>query len=132
MNRIFRRAVAFYVDALIFSIPAYWIYSTIFFKTVEDSHSRFGDFKVLLVQILSYILYFTVCEFFFRKTIGKSLFKYRVEAKGEKISFIQVLMRSFYRIVPINQISFLFNDEKVFWHERWSKIYTIKKNDVID
>ncbi|NVN18048.1 hypothetical protein GUA46_06830 [Muricauda sp. HICW] len=128
MNDIFRRAIAFYVDALIFSIPAYLIYSTIFFKTANNLQSRFDDSKVLLAQIVSYIVYFTVCEFFFKSTIGKSLFKFKVQGKNDKINLLQVLVRSLSRIVPINQISFLFNDEKIFWHEKWSNVYTVKRS----
>ncbi|WP_306013945.1 MULTISPECIES: RDD family protein [unclassified Allomuricauda] len=128
MNDIIRRAVAFYVDALIFSIPAYFVYSTIFFKTANNPQSRFDDSKVLLVQIISYIIYFTVCEFFFKSTLGKSLFRFKIKGENNEINLLQVLVRSLARIIPVNQISFLFNDKKIFWHEKWSNLYTVKRS----
>lgn len=127
MKNIIQRGFAFYIDALIFSFPAFLFYKTIFLNINGSSYSRYDDYKPLFIQIICSIIYFTLCEYFFKTTLGKWLFNFEVIKKDSSIRIINVLKRSFFRIIPINQISFLFNDEQIFWHERWSRIYTVKK-----
>lgn len=130
MTNIFKRFVAFYIDTIVISIISLSFVFVIKVDNdfVEELMQIIAKFTMLKYQLIVYLVYFTFCEFFFKSTLGKSLFKFKVQGKSDKINLLQVSVRSLSRIVPINQISFLFNDEKIFWHEKWSNVYTVKRS----
>ncbi len=70
----------------------------------------------LALQIVTYILffgtyvaYYSIMEIKFQKTVGKFLTKTKVvKMNGEKAENIDIIARSFYRLIPFDRLSFLF------------------------
>ncbi len=73
---------------------------------------------VLQISLLtSMVIYYTLMEFAFGKTVGKFFTKTRVIATdGNRLSVVKCIIRSVCRIIPIDFISgFIFNGS--FWHD---------------
>lgn len=74
---------------------------------------------VWVIMILFPIVYYFFSEMFFRQTIGKVLTNtYLASANGQKAGFAKVLGRSFCRLIPFDNFSFLVDEGK--WHDRFS------------
>jgi uncharacterized RDD family membrane protein YckC len=72
------------------------------------------------VATLGIVVYYLFFEGLFAVTPGKLLTRTRVvDARGGKPRFLQILGRTFSRLVPFEPFSF-FNNPAVGWHDRWS------------
>jgi uncharacterized RDD family membrane protein YckC len=73
-----------------------------------------------IYSILLYVFYHTLFEHFLGKTPGKFLSKTHVlTVDGQKPTFLNLLGRNFCRLIPFDNISFLFS--KQGWHDEFSK-----------
>ena len=110
------RATNYLIDFSIIIIL--WIGITIVFR---NSNTEVSDFYFLM------FLYYLILELFFRQTIGKMITKTIVVKKdGKRANFLNILIRSFLRLIPIDNISYLFGTERGF-HDVLSSTKLIKK-----
>ena len=78
-----------------------------------------------------FFLYYTIFESLTGKTLGKYLTKTKVvNPDGKKPVWTRVLLRSLCRLIPLDQISFLF-DFKSGWHDTLSKTIVIEEKQVV-
>jgi uncharacterized RDD family membrane protein YckC len=79
-----------------------------------------------LFSLFLFALYYLICEGSLKgKTFGKYLTKTRaVNTDGSGMDMSTVVKRSFSRIVPLEQFSFL-GSEPTGWHDRWSNTMVI-------
>jgi len=130
-NTNVRRFLAFYIDALIITFLAF-IFLYFFDKkgpTIEcEKIICWNPVRIVIFQLLFYFIYFTFMEFYFFYTIGKKIFGFNISNKKNK--FLNVVLRTLIRLIPINLISFLFDRCNFFWHEKWTNIYTQKTKPI--
>ncbi|MGY6648750.1 RDD family protein [Wenyingzhuangia sp. IMCC45574] len=112
MNYLIRRFAAFYVDTFFVS----FIVSPIIRKAELGAYSTNTFVIIVVVQTL----YFWLSEYFSDRTLGKKLFKLRVDFVGGK-SITKVLIRSLLRFVPFEAFSIFFSKERTMWHDKFSK-----------
>ncbi|WP_409557904.1 RDD family protein [Allomuricauda sp. MMSF_3364] len=129
---IVRRLISFYIDLIIVSIISllYLFFIDVNGPFVQNKGFPFWDAnRIWVFQLIVYFLYFLLLEYFLGYTFGKKILNLRISTNvSQNPKFFKVLFRTFIRILPINPISFLFNAEKRFWHEKWSNVYTVKKS----
>ena len=91
-----------------------------------------GVFRLSLLYVLQnynyvlitvYFLYFLFSEYFFRKTLGKKIF--RLKVISEKNKFSQYLIRSFSRLIPIDFVFIFFTKNQTF-HDIISKTKVVE------
>lgn len=141
MKDLILRGFAFYVDSLfvgLLTFISFFGYHYIL-GDVDFVMKEFHSSQLLSYYFFSYFLYFIFNEYFFFTTIGKKIFKFKVIFKYNKSAnnrLIAVFLRTFIRYVPLNQISFIFDKNNLFWHERWTytctcsaKLQTSKSNN---
>ena len=130
MKNVILRGIAFYLDALIFSILTVLLFllNHYFSADLPEQLDNFRFFSLLIYHLISYSIYFVLSEYFFCTTLGKKILGFRVELNKSNSSslLVKILIRTFTRIIPINPISFMFNEDQIFWHETWSGIKTQK------
>lgn len=127
--KYFRRSLAFYIDTFFITLFVF-IYLLVFDKkgpTIEcDKVLCWNSSRILIYQLLFYFIYFLLMEYFFSYTIGKQILGFSVYKEKEKNLFIRILIRTLIRLIPLNIIFFWFDKNHYFWHEKWTKCYTIK------
>ena len=79
---------------------------------------------VYTIAILDYIIYYTLCEKFFRgHTLGKLITGTRaIRTDGEELTFKNALLRSLSRAVPFE----VFSGFGVPWHDAWTDTMVVK------
>jgi uncharacterized RDD family membrane protein YckC len=82
-------------------------------------------FVALLVGILNYIVYYTICEKLFRGyTLGKLITGTRaIRQDGNELTFKDALLRSLSRLVPFEVFS---GFNTLTWHDSWTDTMVIK------
>jgi len=92
----------------------------------------FTDKDALFVNNYVYIflvirtIYYIIFEYYFFRTIGKTITKTKVRTiDGDIPTFQNIAGRSFCRLIPFNAISFLFGTG---WHDSISKTCVIKES----
>ena len=79
----------------------------------------------LIPFIFAYYLFF---EGIFKTTLGKIITKTKIiRSNGDPIAFTDVLIRTSCRLVPMEQLSFLFG-KKVVWHDSVSDTRLVNIN----
>ncbi|NQY29048.1 MAG: RDD family protein [Flavobacteriaceae bacterium] len=126
MRLLLLRFFAFYIDSLVFSIITVLIFVLhhLFLGDLVETFEDFRSFDLLIYYFVSYLCYFIFSEYYFSTTLGKKIFGFRIEANKNKNFFIKIVIRTFLRVIPINPISYFFNEEKKCWHEIFSKTFT--------
>ncbi|UOY08637.1 RDD family protein [Muricauda sp. SCSIO 64092] len=131
-KNIARRCIAFYLDLVVVSIIAL-LYLFIFDDKgpFDDSTNYTWDVdRVWFFQLGAYLNYFFFFEYFFGYTIGKRVFRFEaIPQKNGKNMVLRVVFRTILRLIPINPFSYLFDKRRLFWHELWPNIYTLKKDE---
>lgn len=126
----FRRALAFYIDNIIICLITL-IYLFFLDKkgpTLDcDNFICWNTRRIFSFQILFYCLYFLILEFFLKLTVGKKILGFYVFDKKNQAYFSRILIRTILRLIPLDLISFLFDKEGQFWHEKFTKIFTKEK-----
>lgn len=130
MKNIILRGIALYIDTAFIALGTVLLF-ILYHLAIGDLNTQvedFTSFNLFKYYFVSYFSYFLILEFFLNTTIGKRIFGFKIECfkKGKTKKGLSVLLRSFFRIIPFNQISFLFNKKKVFWHESISSTRTAK------
>jgi hypothetical protein len=67
-------------------------------------------------------------EFFLQFTLGKKILGFYVSGEKNKTFFWRILMRTILRVIPLNLVSFIFDKQNIFWHEKIVKVYTMQKD----
>lgn len=122
----FTRFLNFIIDSICLSI-VYVVLIFIFglFLTVSIENEVLLSVFAILIFIASDVLYYSVLEIKFQKTVGKFITKTKVvKITGEKPDNSEIIARSFYRLVPFDRISFLFFRNGI--HDYLSKTKVVK------
>jgi uncharacterized RDD family membrane protein YckC len=77
---------------------------------------------LLVLMVFSFVLYFSVMEFKFQKTLGKFITKTKVVTLKGKIN--DIMRRTFCRLIPFDRLSFLFMENGI--HDGLSNTRVIK------
>lgn len=76
------------------------------------------------------MIYYLFFEGLFGRTIGKIVTgSVVVDENGLKPSFKIIFIRTLYRLIPFEALSFLSKSAK-FWHDSFSKTYVVEKKDL--
>ncbi|MBK8496627.1 MAG: RDD family protein [Chitinophagaceae bacterium] len=99
-----------------------------FLDNLADSESNWTIGMILvglLVGILNYIVYYTICEKLFRGyTLGKLITGTRaIRQDGNELTFKDALLRSLSRLVPFEVFS---GFNTLTWHDSWTETMVIK------
>jgi len=118
MNKIDKgvRATNYFIDLFV-------IYAICFVIILLDR--SLIDFLFLFYIIM--FLYYFLMELFTKQTLGKMITKTKVVHKdGSSANWLKILMRSFWRLIPFDSISYLFGTE-VGMHDKLSTTRLIKQ-----
>ncbi len=84
------------------------------------NHIYFNLLGQVIVNFFVLFLYFLILEGLFSRTAGKLFTKTQViNLKGNKPTSKQILIRSLTRMIPLEQLSFVFFDTG--WHDKLSE-----------
>jgi uncharacterized RDD family membrane protein YckC len=119
MKLIVRRIIAFYLDAF-FVLIMFGLFVLIIYL-IDDTI----DLSLIGIPLYGYyltvlIFYFFLVEFFFEVTLAKKIVGVKVKCIEEK-SFSMFFFRTIIRFIPLDAISFLFNNKNDLWHDTLSK-----------
>ena len=122
---LFRRFIAFYIDALFVTILLVFVH-LIYFRmngitNLEDMEQS-SDI-LLILQFVGYFIYCFICETIFKTTIGKRLLKLVIIGINDdkKRRLFQILKRTIFRLIPFEPLSIFLNEEREMWHDKISK-----------
>ncbi len=126
MVYLIRRFGSAYFDALliaIFNVILYVSYSLLLGNSISQIEGPSANYWLKL-EIVSMILYYSIFEFLFKRTIGKMLFQMKVEGISENkglIRMIQILKRTLARFIPFEPFSIFFSEDRIMWHDNFSR-----------
>ena len=132
MRIILLRGVALYIDGFFVAILTIFSFAIhhYFLNDLTEQLENYHSFSLLSYYVISYCSYFVFCEYFFLTTIGKRILKFNIviERADSLKLLVRIVIRTIIRFFPLNPISFLFSEKKLFWHEILSSTRTVKKN----
>ena len=118
------RFINFIIDTFIWFILVF-IFSfivTIFIQTTDEVSLQIIYYFVLLGTFFGY---YAIMEIRFQKTVGKFITKTKVvKMNGSKPETSDIITRTLYRFIPMDQISFLFVKNGI--HDYLSKTKVVK------
>ena len=130
MTYLIRRFASAYIDALVvmFLILIYKILTAVFKgQALYNIDSPSADYWLVL-QLIFLFIYYLTSEFFFNRTIGKMIFKFRITGleKSLKAKLLkQVLLRTISRFIPFEPFSILLDERRIMWHDKISKTMVV-------
>jgi uncharacterized RDD family membrane protein YckC len=79
--------------------------------------------NLVIIQLIVYLIYFIFSDYFFYRTLGKILLKFKIIGfQSNGISrFKQVLIRNLVKLIPIEPFSIFLDEEHRMWHDMASK-----------
>lgn len=93
------------------------------FDNLQEGETISLEFTVLPIIFLYYVVF----EGIFKTTIGKLITRTKIiRLDNEKVNFIDILLRTLCRFIPLEQLSFL-SEKSVGWHDRISETRIITK-----
>jgi len=119
IKRFFASLIDFYFVGFLVTIPAFLFWS----KLINESRIELYIIIYQFICVLVYILYWYILEKYYHTTLGKKLLKLQV-IDNEKSNF---LIRSIFKFVPLDVISFLFTKDGKFWHDIFSHTEVVEK-----
>ena len=120
IKRILAALIDLYFLGILLNIPFYFIWKDALIKQKDV----FLITKIFLFCSLAIILlYWYILEKYYHTTLGKKLLKLQVVG-NEKSNFF---IRSVFKIVPFDIISFLFTKDGKFWHDIFSYTEVVEK-----
>jgi len=133
--RNYKRIGNYFIDVLavsavgiiieVFVVKFYGMDSGFYSSFFKDTIGR-----LFFVAILN-MIYYTSFESITGKTLGKYFTKTKVvDSEGKKPVWSTILLRSLCRLIPLDQISFLF-DFQSGWHDTLSKTIVVEDNRVV-
>ncbi|MGH2664507.1 RDD family protein [Flavobacterium sp.] len=121
---IIMQYILLFILAFITVIVSEIFSSTAILEWMQDISDLEGT--ILFVAIM--ILYCTLLESYFSRTIGKYITKTMVVLKdGSKPNSQIILKRTLCRIIPFDALTFLGNNARG-WHDSFSDTYVVKKD----
>ena len=121
------RFINFIVDTFIIMILIL-IFSFIFFNVVGIPTLPFYIIFGILILFGIFISYYSIMEIKFQKTVGKFLTKTKVvKMNDERAENFEIIYRSFYRLIPFEQVSFLLTKNGIHDFLSKTKVITDKK-----
>ena len=125
--------------AFLLFIIATWGLISVLAKTFSFEGSIFVKIINLIVPVLMVFsfymnpFYYLFCEGIWGRSIGKWITKTKVvRMDGEKPKFLQILGRSFARIIPFEAFSFLVSNNPIGWHDHLSKTLVVPSDYTVD
>ena len=86
-----------------------------------------------LIDLITYIAYYVICEAIWQKTPAKFITQTKVVMRdGSKPPLLNILGRSFSRVIPFEAFSFLFGAYPIGWHDRFSGTIVVPSNYTAD
>ena len=123
------RFVHFIIDVVIWWIIVYLlaiILDTILGLSIPKEHQSLSAYVIIFV---SFFCYYYIMEVTCQKTVAKFITKTKVVTKnGRKPTKSDILARTFCRLIPLDQISFLFTRNG--FHDRLSNTQVIKDEKI--
>lgn len=125
MNYLIRRFFSFYIDMTIICIISIIVYvvSQLLAGTSLSFIKNPLRENLVIIQLLVYLFYFILSDYFFYRTLGKKLLKFKIigyQSNG-KLRLKQVLIRNLIKLIPIEPFSIILNEEYRMWHDMVSK-----------
>ncbi len=126
MTYLIRRFAAAYIDSIIvvaFILTFQILYTLANGESLNEVESPSANYWLLL-QFITLFLYNFFFEFFFKRTIGKMLLRFRILGFDESLSLnrlFQILKRTLSRFIPLEPFSILLDEEREMWHDKLSK-----------
>ena len=78
------------------------------------------------VSAITVTIYFIIFEGLFSRTVSKMITgSIVINAKGNKISWKQSIIRSLARLIPFDALSFLGSKNPIGWHDSLAKTYVV-------
>lgn len=120
IKRILAALIDLYFLGILLNIPFYFIWKDALIKQKDV----FLITKIFLFcSLVIILLYWYILEKYYHTTLGKKLLKLQV-IDNEKSNF---LIRSIFKFVPLDVISFLFTKDGKFWHDIFSYTEVVEK-----
>lgn len=120
IKRILAALIDLYFLGFLLNIPFYFIWKDALIKQKDV----FLITKIFLFcSLVIILLYWYILEKYYHTTLGKKLLKLQVVG-NEKSNFF---IRSVFKIVPFDIISFLFTKDGKFWHDIFSYTEVVEK-----
>jgi len=130
MVYLFRRFAAYYIDNIVLFVLVLFVYifQQILFGVpiLEIENPRAN--LLLCYHLLIGVIYFSLFEFYFQRTIGKMALRFKVEGLEKVLNtkrFIQVLKRTVSRFIPLEPFSILLDEKREMWHDKISKTQVV-------
>ncbi len=126
MVYLFRRFAAYYIDNIILFVLVLFVYifqQVLFGVPVSEIDNPRANL-LLCYHLLIGVIYFSLFEFYFQRTVGKMALKFKIEGMEEFLNakrFIQVLKRTISRFIPLEPFSILLDENREMWHDKISK-----------
>jgi uncharacterized RDD family membrane protein YckC len=125
-NLIVKRIIAFYIDAFLAAILAFFIC-----YIYNNGLINFDDFlqvkRLGITQSIIIILYISITEYIFNRTLGKKIMGLQVmffNSEGKKIN--SIVIHTLSRLIPFDIVSFSINNGDL-WHDLLSKTKVVDK-----
>jgi uncharacterized RDD family membrane protein YckC len=120
-----KRLGAYVIDIVFFYLLLFTFY--IMLSILSDDVSRFIDWLSehsiadKLFTLLMIIVYFSTCEIFGGRTLGKKIVGTRiVHESGKKPNLLNIIGRNLARAIPLDILSFLGQSKPRGWHDKAS------------
>jgi len=120
------RIIHFLVDTTLFFIIAIFLYSILGLLINFSGNEMLFKFWNYLILAIAFLGYYIFMEAKYQTTVGKIITKTKVVTKdGKKPEFTDIVRRTLFRLIPVDQISFLFLSEG--FHDYLSETTIVKK-----
>jgi len=107
VDGILAMLIGLFIKLILFSIN-FEYFAEFFGRLLWYNNSTAFSISIDFESFIFYFIYYFISESFFRTTIAKLITKTKVvKQDGSRITFIDGLKRSFLRLIPFEQLSFL-------------------------
>lgn len=121
------RLANFIIDSLVWLILYLSIAYIIDLYFVSFNSYSVNYIYSITLGLLIYLIYYSLCEYYFHRTIGKFLTKTKVIYRyNESITYSVILKRTLYRLIPIDIFYYFFSRNGL--HDKLSNTLVIKAN----
>ncbi len=123
-----RRLANYFIDRVSFLVFCFVLGIVLAFTKLDGIFVWALDSKIfeILSGIVLYVFFFAFFEAIWQRTPSKWITKTKVVTRdGKKPSFLQILGRSFARLIPFDAFSFLVKHTPIGWHDKLSKTLVV-------
>ncbi len=98
-----------------------------------DNEASWYGILVTIAAVLLYVVYFVIFEATLQRTIAKYITQTKVVMRdGSKPPLKNIIGRSFARLIPFEQFSFLTGKYPIGWHDSLSKTLVVPKHYTVE